>query len=88
MYSEIIVLLIVSNVEIVPIFVTLDGKLTGGIVAAFETSTIMVPGTCGFNTALASIIYAEKYNSICSLSCIVVEAANIFKSHNPDVKNG
>ena len=87
-YSPIILLLIVATVDEFPIFVTFTGKFTGGIVAAFETSTIVVPGTCGCDTALASIIYAEKVISKWPRSLLAVATANTLRSHNPVVKNG
>jgi hypothetical protein len=34
-------------VDVPPTWITFEGKLTGGIVAAFTVSTIIVPGTCG-----------------------------------------
>ena len=87
-YSLIIVLLIVATDDEFPILVTFTGKFTGGIVAAFTVSTIVVPGTCGCDTALASIIYAENVISKWSVSLLAVAAANTLRSHNPDVKNG
>ena len=87
-YSVIIVLLIVTTVDEFPILVTFTGKFTGGIVAAFETSTIVVPGTCGCDTALASIMYAENVISKWPVSLLAVASANTLRSHNPDVKNG
>jgi hypothetical protein len=47
-YSVIIVFkLIIAFVDVPPTWVTFEGKLTGGMVAAFTVSTIVVPGTWG-----------------------------------------
>jgi hypothetical protein len=37
----------IALVDVPPIWVTFEGKLTGGMVAAFMVSTIVVPGTWG-----------------------------------------
>jgi hypothetical protein len=39
--------LMIAFVDVSPTLTTFDGKLTGGIVAAFTVSTIVVPGTWG-----------------------------------------
>jgi hypothetical protein len=47
-YSVIIAFkLIIAFVDAPPTWTTFEGKFTGGIVAAFTVSTIVVPGTCG-----------------------------------------
>jgi hypothetical protein len=87
-YSTILVLLIVTRFEFVPIFTTLAGNATGGIIVELDTSWITVPGTCGLTDALASIIYTEQYISICGMSFPATAAKNILRSQSPDVKNG
>jgi hypothetical protein len=46
-YSFIVVDDIIAYDDIPPTWVTFDGKLTGGMVAAFTVSTMVVPGTWG-----------------------------------------
>jgi hypothetical protein len=43
-------MMVVTNIsydDVPPTWVTFEGKFTGGIVAAFTVSTIVVPGTWG-----------------------------------------
>jgi hypothetical protein len=46
-YSVIVVENNIAYDDIPPTCVTFDGKLTGGMVAAFTVSTMVVPGTWG-----------------------------------------
>jgi hypothetical protein len=39
--------LMIAFVDTPPTLMTFEGKLTGGMVAAFTVSTIVVPGTWG-----------------------------------------
>ena len=87
-YSAILVLLIVTGFEFVPILTTLAGNATGGIIVELDASWITIPGTCGLTDALASIIYTEQYISICGISFAATADKNILRSQRPDVKNG
>jgi hypothetical protein len=45
--SNMVSLKIVTWFENSEILITLEGNVTGGTIAALDTSTITVPGTCG-----------------------------------------